>query len=71
MTIRITLEPELEAQVQRLAAMRHSTAEAVVLEAVRDAVIAKPIPSWVGIVSSGEPDLGSRAEELLFQDLED
>jgi hypothetical protein len=62
MTLRITLEPELEAQVQRLAAMRHSTAEAV-----RDAVIAKPIPSWVGIVSSGEPDLGSRAEELLFQ----
>ena len=70
MTLQITLEPELEARVRRLAALQKRTAEEVVLEALRNSVPAKPLPSWIGMGYSGMSDLSERAEELLSHGLE-
>ncbi len=70
MTLQLELEPDLAQQINRLAGQTHSTPEEFVLELLRRETAPRTVPAWVGMASSGRSDLGSRAEELLFETLE-
>ena len=68
MTMQITLEPNLEAAVQKLAVQQGRTAEEVILEAIRKETGASQVWSFFGVGDSSIEDLSLRDEELLFQD---
>jgi hypothetical protein len=70
MTLKLKLEPDLAQEINRLAGQSHSTPEEFILELLRRETSLQTVPSWVGMASSGRSDLGSSAEELLFETLE-
>jgi hypothetical protein len=71
MTVQLELEPDLANHINQLAKQKHSSPEEFILELLRRETTPKTKPAWVGMASSGRSDLGSSAEELLFETLED
>jgi hypothetical protein len=64
MTVHLELEPQLANQIRQLS-KPYTSPEEFILEILRRET-AKATPSWIGMGRSGRSDLGSKAEELLF-----
>ena len=67
MTLQLHLESDLQACIDQIAAERGNTIEEVILEMLRRETALKPRPAWMGMAHSGISDLGTRAEEFLFE----
>jgi hypothetical protein len=67
-TLQIQLNTELAHRLDVLAISRGTTPEQIVLELLQQETALetpKPRPAWMGMATSGIPDLGSRARDYI------
>ncbi len=70
MTLQIQLNSELAKQLDALAVSQNSTPEQIILELLQQLEKPKPRPGWMGMATSGIPDLGSRARDYIREELD-